>query len=158
MCDPVFTVGASIGAGNYVKPKEAFIPVVHISPLTWVNADIGFPAKPDAVGLYSNTFDAYAESGGAIAPTVRYMTGALEGIDANPVVKGEAGSRVIAWRDSATDPVKLGSIMGQVGADVKSFSPANIPLDGNGYARYWSAVAADRWYNVSMDLDIFYLQ
>jgi hypothetical protein len=158
MCNPVFTVGTFIGPGNYTKPRELFAPVVHISPITWVNAAIRFPSRPDRVGLYSNVFDAYAETGGAIAPTVRYMTGSLEGIDANPVVTGEAGSRVIAWRDNAVDPVRLGPIMGQYGVDIKSFGPANIPLDGNGYARYWSAVAADSWYNVSMDLDLFYLQ
>lgn len=156
--DPVLAFGSAIGFDNYVKPTEWLIPVVHISPITWIDAAVNFPEIPDAAGLFSVMFDAYAETGGAITPGVAQMTGSIEGIDSNPLVLGASGSRVIAWRDSERDPVRLGPIMGQVGVAVKSFAAVSIPLDPKARAGYFTGVAGDSWSNVSMDLDLFLLR
>jgi hypothetical protein len=158
VCDPVLAMADAIGFDNYVKPAEWLTPVVHISPITWIDAAIVFPRTPDQAGVLSLTFDAYAETGGAIAPGVALMTGAIEGIDSNPVVLGASGSRAIAWRDNMRDPIRLGPILGQYGVALKSFGPVSIPLDPDARARYFTAVPGDSWYNVSMDLDLFLLR
>jgi hypothetical protein len=158
VCDPVLAMADAIGFDNYLKPAEWLTPVSHISPITWVDAAITFPLTPDQAGLLSLTFDAYAETGGAIAPGVAQMNGSIEGIDSSPVILGALGSRVIAWRDNARDPIRLGPILGQYGVALKSFGGVSIPLDPDARARYFTAVPGDSWSNVSMDLDLFLLR
>jgi len=155
IADPVLTVGTAIGVDNYIKPQETFIPVVHISPISWINANIVFPSTKDA---RANSFDVYAETGGQVAPTVRHAFGELEGIDGGAVQVNSGLSRVIAFFDRDTAPTKSGSFLPQYVAGVKSFGPLDLPLDGTGHAVYVTGVAGDSWSNVSLEMDGFFLQ
>ncbi|MEO8812689.1 MAG: hypothetical protein ABI376_07240 [Caulobacteraceae bacterium] len=156
IANPVLTPGRTIGADNYVKPQETFVPIVHVSP--WINASLNFQATGDPVSSPYRMFDLYAESGGQIAPTVRLAEGAIEGIDANPVLTGAARNRAISFTNSPTAPNLFSPILGQYAANVKSFGPLSLPLDDRGRAWFTSGVVGDTWYNVSIDLCVFLLQ
>ena len=156
--DPVLTVGGHIGEDNYVKPEETLIPVVHISPVNWMNATISFPLKPTVNGFYAGTFDAYAETGGAVAPSVTRASGQIEGIDSGAVQFGTAVVRCIAFYDRLTAPEKSGSFLSQYVAGVKSYNVLDLPLDHDGRARYASGIPGDVWSNVSLELDSFLLR
>ncbi|HEY5106299.1 MAG TPA: hypothetical protein VII73_05930 [Caulobacteraceae bacterium] len=159
LANPVATIGRAIGEGGYLKPfEETLIPVVKITPYSWDNATITFPATPDAGPSYAIAFDAYAETGGAIAPTVARIDTALEGINDEPVIVGGASVRAIAFRDKAGAPIKYSPIMAQTVAGVKTFGGGPVVLDGDGRAVAYSGVAADRWRNVSLDISGFLLK
>ncbi len=163
--DPVLAVGNRIGGVTmYQKPQgEILIPQVHISPSGWINASITFPAAAAAYcGSMVTCFehDLYAETGGAIAPTVGKCHGELEGIDAGPVVTGSAFVRVMAWYDRATAPEKSGSFLAQYVANVKSFAYIDFALNQTdttpdllGTGIFASSVASDTWTNVSEEID-----
>lgn len=163
--NPVFAVGNSIGGvKNYQKPEnEILIPQVHISPYGWINAEIRFPASP---APYCGTFltcfehDLYAETGGAIAPTVTKCHGQMEGINARPVVTGSPFVRLMAWYDRSFAPEKSGSFLSQYAANVKSFAYMDFPLNQTdpspdilGTGIYTSTVVSDVWSNVSEEID-----
>jgi hypothetical protein len=157
LADPVFAVASELDPSSYTKPQETLFPLVHISPADWINATLVFNA---ACGFgYCFGFDAYAETQGAIAPTVVHAFGELEGIDSGPVVRGPGGSRLMAWYDREAAPERSGGFLAQYAADVKSFSNSfDMPFDGTGHAVLVSGVADDSWYNVSLEFDGFYLQ
>jgi hypothetical protein len=157
VADPVFARAVRLGPNAYTKPQEILTPVVHISPGAWINAQVGFPT-PCAFG-YCFMFDVYAETWGQVAPTVLHAMGENEGIDDNPVVTGESGSRLMAWYNKIPAPEISGGFLAQYARNVKSFTNAfDMPFDGDGRAWWVSGVAGDTWYNVSLELDWFLLQ
>jgi hypothetical protein len=158
MANPVVAFASTIGADNYVKPmSEVVIPVVKLTPATWYDASIRFPTAVDKGGTHGFTFDAYAETGGGVAPTVARLDVALEGVDRNPVGVGPDGGRVIAFRSAQAPPTKYAAIMAQYATDVKSFAGPTITLDGSGRAFVYGA-PGDSWYNVSMDINGYLLK
>ena len=165
LANPVFAVGGAIGGpGNYTKPSETFIPIVHISPYAWINARVTFPAT-NAGGVYGLTMDPYAETGGKIAPTVGQAWGQLEGINSGEVQRATGYVRLMAWFDHVTAPERSGSFLAQYVADVKSFSYMDFPLnsfdrmpDMLGTASIQTGVASDSWWNVSLEFDRFLLK
>ena len=164
LANPVFTVGSAIGGvANYTKPRELFTPIVHVSPITWVNAGFTFPATPTG-GVYGFTMDPYAETGGQIAPTVGHAWGQLEGIDGGTVQVNTGYVRVLAWYDRVAAPERSGSFLPQYVAAVKSFSYMDFPLNTyddtpamRGTASVQTGVASDHWSNVSLEFDQFLL-
>jgi hypothetical protein len=154
VCNPVFTVGSSIGSGMYTKPQETFLPVVHLSP--WINASITFPSSAVG-GLYYWPFDLYADTGGAVARTVPRAEGCNEGINDNALVTSGDQRRLIGFADRATGPIKLGPFMPHIAAGAKSYASADIPLI-DGSAVVFSGFSGDSWSNIALDLDKFYLQ
>ena len=172
--DPVLTVGGLIGPDNYIKPRETLIPVVHISPLGWINATIAFPKTGAANGAYAASFDIYAETGGAVAPSVKHAFGEIEGIDSGAVQAGTGAVRVMAFLDKLDAPEKSGSFLAQAVQNVKAFNVLDLPLATSsfgvtgpevtgpgyapyGYAVYVTGVPGDVWWNVSMEFDGFLL-
>lgn len=159
ICNPSLVTGSSIGAGNYTKPRELLFPVVHISPVTWINAAITFPKSVTYISQYAILFDAYAETGGQIATTVLRADGSIEGNNSNPVnANPNAEYRLVGWANATANPVLLGPFMGHYGANVKSYGAVNIPFDGTGQAVCFSGKSGDSWFNLSMDFDLFYLK
>ncbi len=156
--EPVLTVGTAIGPGNYTRPREIFTPVVHISPPQWINAEIKFPTRADPNGTYRNTFDIYAETAGAVAPSVRHAFGQIEGINTGAVQVNTGVIRAIAFFDQPIPPTKGGSFLPQYVAGVKSFASLDMPLDHNGESVYYSGMPGDVWTNVSMEFDWFILE
>ena len=165
LADPVLAVGAVIGGHeNYTKPHELLTPVVHVSPITWINRAVTFPATLRK-GRFGFTVDAYAETGGQVAPTVGHAWGQLEGIDNGPVQAGTGDVRVIAWYDRATPPTLSGSFLAQYVAGIKSFSTMDFPFNTRdldpalrGTASIQTGVASDHWYNLSLEFDRFELK
>ena len=157
LADPVLARDDVIGRDNYQKPQETFIPVVHVTPITWENATVAFTPVADAREPHTRLFDLYAETGGKVAPSVRLAQGAIEGVNAGAVVAGPA-ARVIAWASSPAAPNLFGPILAETGTNVKAFGALSLPLDGQGRAWFASGVLGDVWTNVSMDLCLFYLQ
>ena len=167
--NPVLAIGSYIGGPrNYQKPRnEILVPQVHISPIGWINAGVTFPASVASFcGTLTVCFeqDAYAETGGSVAPTVVMAHGQLEGFDCGAVVASSALVRVMAWYDRATAPEKSGSFLPQYVACVKSFSYMALPFNNyaidpvnNGTGIYVSGVASDFWQNVSLEYDWFIL-
>lgn len=186
--NPVLTIGSAIGGvHNYIKPQETLIPIVHISPLTMVNAVIKFPSTqppPPNVG-YSFVFDPFADTGGQIAPTVIKAKGQLEGWNAGAPVPDSGLTRVIAWYDRSSAPGKGGSFLLQLPSQtncsftsnnpvrtascaqrpVKSYMYMDMPFnhtdttaDIQGTGVLTSAIANDTWANVSLEFDEFLLQ
>lgn len=159
VANPVLTFGTAIGVNAYFKPTtEILVPRVKLTPITWNNAELNFPRSPDAGGGYGFSWDVYAETGGGIAPTVAGVGVALEGIDDKPVVANSGVVRSIAFRSAVTAPTIYSEILGQTVAGVKSFAGPMITLDGTGRAWAYSGVAADRWRNVSMDMEFYLLK
>jgi hypothetical protein len=158
LANPVLAFGEAIGVNNYQKPAgEVLIPVVKLTPATWENAVLQFPSAPLAGGGFGFVFDAYAETGGGIAPTVARLDIALEGIDALPVMVGSGTPRVIAIRSALTAPTLYAPILGQAARDVKAFGGGTVTLDSQGRAVVYSGAAEDRWTNVSMDINGYLL-
>lgn len=159
VCNPTLVVGSSIGPGNYTKPRELLFPIVHISPVTWINASITFPTALSYISQYAIMFDAYAETGGQIATTVLRADGSIEGNNSNPANSTtDPENRLIGWANATANPVLLGPFMGHYGANVKSYGAVNIPFDGTGRAVCFSGKSGDNWFNLSMDFDLFYLK
>jgi hypothetical protein len=157
LADPVFAVASGLDPDSYTKPQEVLFPIVHISPPDWINATLTFRTGCAFGDCFS--FDAYAETQGAVAPTVVHAFGELEGIDSGPVIAGPSGSRLIAWYDTEAAPERSGGFLAQYAANVKSFSNSfDMPFDGTGNAVVVSGVHNDSWYNVSLEFDGFYLQ
>ena len=153
VCNPVLALGTAIGEGNYVKSPETLFPVVHISPL--INVDLTFPTAGTGE-LYAHPFDLYALTGGAIARSVVRAEGCNEAINPHPLVSSGPHRRLIGFADAASGPIKLGPFLGHVGEGAKSYGPADIPLK-DGAAVIFSGFPGDRWVNISVDLDKFYL-
>ncbi len=165
LANPVFAVGGAIGGpGNYTKPTETFVPIVHISPYAWINARVTFPAARTG-GVYGLTMDPYAETGGKIAPTVGQAWGQLEGINSGDVQRATGYVRLMAWFDRVSALERSGSFLPQYVADVKSFSYMDFPLnsfdrtpDMLGTTSIQTGVASDSWWNVSLEFDRFLLK
>jgi hypothetical protein len=163
--NPVLAKGGSIGGAQYyTKPREKLFPLVHISPIPWINATITFPAVAQN-GQHAFVVDPYAETGGQIAPTVAHAKGQLEGINNGTVRTGTGDVRVMAWYDRLNAPERSGSFLPQYVQNVKSFAYMDCPLnsydtglDMLGTAVLVSRVASDRWSNVSLEFDEFDLQ
>jgi hypothetical protein len=165
--NPVLAFGATIGVNNYAKPRETLAPLNGIVPMTWNAADIVFPlvAVYSPPHHYDIVFDAYAETGGQIAPSVVNTEGQLEGRDDGAVQTGTGFVRAIGFRNNAVAPITVGGIMAQTVAGVKSFTTMNITLGAGpyrstpgGFAWANSAVAGDSWRNVALEFDRFFLQ
>lgn len=176
-CDPVLTIGSSIGGvHNYIKPQnEILIPKVHITPLgPWNGStnsgNITFPATTTVQGnagaWYGFYHDPFAETGGQVAPTVAYIWGQLEGINAGSVQTGTGQVRSMMWydRSAATPPGHSGSFLPEYVANVKSFASMGMPLnqadqtlDIRGTGIFQSGVAGDAWTNVALEYDMFLL-
>lgn len=158
VANPVLAMGSAIGPNNYEKPTEVLTPINGIVPLTWNNAVIRFPPRAvNSPNYFDILFDAYAETGGQIAPSVVSTDGQLEGLDGQPVRIGTGAVRAIGFRNSARAPIVVGGILAQYAPNVKSFTTMNITFDGSGHAWANSAVADDMWTNVSLEFDRFYL-
>ena len=143
-----------IGPNNYYPPvRELLIPVVKISPISWNGASITFPSTADAAGTYSFGFQVDAETNGAIMPTVRKLQFQIEGVNSNAASTGTT-SRVIAFRDDVSPPIKYAVIMGQQVADVKTFANGEWTMNpgqvNNGIV--YGTIASDSWFNVSIDI------
>jgi len=159
VANPVLALGASIGVNNYEKPAETLTPVNGIVPITWNNAKINFPTTArNSPHYYDIMFDAYAETGGQIAPSVISTDGQLEGVDAGAVQTGTGFVRAIGFRNNAVSPIVVGGILPQSVAKVKSFTTMNITLDGAGHAWANSGVPGDVWTNVALEFDRFHLK
>ena len=167
--DPVLTVGRKIGGvTSYTKPQEDFIPIVHVKAKSWINSTIIFPSfagDGPSTCRYGFTIDPYADTGGAIAPTVAEARGQAEGLNKGHVIAGGAAVRIIAWYDRASAPDRSGSFVPQYVQNVKSFAYMNMPLnatdtssDLRGSAFICSNVASDTWDNVSLEYDEFSLR
>jgi hypothetical protein len=159
VANPVLAFAPSIGVNNYAKPAEVLTPINGVVPITWNSARIRFPRTQDnAPGYYDIKFDAYAETGGQIAPTVVNTEGQLEGLDAG-VVRGATGAvRAIAFRNSPKAPIVVGGVMAQTVADVKSFATMNVTFGPDGYAWVNTGAPGDTWSNVAVEFDRFFLQ
>ena len=155
VANPVLTIGSIIN-GLYSKPQEVFIPVVKFSPFSFDNASITLPGTADSAGTYSFAFDAYAETNGTIAPTVKGIHIQFEGVNSNTAITGTA-PRNLAWRDVLSPPIKYGPVLGQTVSDVKSYTGGFIVLGANGYAVCYGQVASDNWFNVSVDISGYLL-
>jgi len=176
-CNPILTIGRAIGGvTRYVKPaNEILVPKVHITPLgPWNGARdegrIVFPTSTVVRGNLGNWYgfyhDPYAESGGQVAPTVAYIWGQLEGINAGPVQVGTAQVRGMMWydRSAATPPGHSGSFLPHYVANVKSFTSMDMPLnqadpgyDLRGTGIFQTGVPGDTWTNVALEYDMFLL-
>jgi hypothetical protein len=154
--DPVFTLGDAIGPDNYVKPQELFIPIVHVSP--WIDETLRLDAAADPSGSPYRLFDLYADSGGQVAPTVRWAEGAIEGVSDDPIARGPDHTHGLSWTNRKDAPNVFGPILGQYASGVKSFGAFAVPLDPDGRAWFTSGAPGERWYNVSIDLTVFLLQ
>jgi len=153
LCNPVVALGTFIGAYNYSKPYESFLPVVKVEP--WVNAGVTFDAAPFVVGRgVSYPVDLFADSEGRIAPTVKAMYGNWEGINGNAELIGSTRSRTFGLWQRATDPTLIGFIAGQQVTDRKLYSHAQIFVD-DGWCQATSYQESDSWYNISLDIDKF---
>jgi hypothetical protein len=155
--DPVFTIGSRIGQGNYIKPQETLVPVVHISPVDWIGASVTFPSTGSSC-IYGFGFDGYAETAGAIAPTVQHAGGQIEGLNTNTVPTGPGCQRIILWISSLTAPDKSGSILEEQATNVRTGTYLDAPFDGTGHAWLVSGFASDSWSVVSIEFDIFWLK
>lgn len=153
LCQPFAGQGNVIGAngGPPSTQSEYITPTVKYSPLTFTNANITFPAAPDALGFYSFLFDAYAETNGAIAPECEALHIILEGLNAGAVITG-TGGRVMATRDQENTPHKYGPIMFQQVTSVKTSALGNLVLSSTGTALFYG-LASDNWANVSIDIN-----
>lgn len=158
--NPVVAAGSRIGQGNYVKPKETFLPIVKVEPAAWINASITFPtlntAGGSSGGLYLWPIDLHADTGGQLAKTVKCVLGNIEGINANAVVTGIGGSRVIGFTTPLPDPIRLGTFMPQYVTNVKSFAPLRL-MTTDGIGGVFSGVTVDSWSNISIDIDVIFL-
>jgi hypothetical protein len=68
---PMAALGTYLGEGNYAQPKqELLIPVVKMSPSTYVGANLDMSAVMSTGGHYGFPFNVYAETHCTIAPTV----------------------------------------------------------------------------------------
>lgn len=156
VANPVLTFGSSIGSGNYYKPSETLIPIVKHD--LFINKSLRFPPTSTG-GFYYFDADIYALSWCQIAKTVRLAAGSIEGINTGGVVTGIApGTRLVGWADTITPPNKLSEYMGQYVSNVKSYQSLRLPMNGDGSAICYSGVANDLWQNVSVDLDVFFLE
>ncbi len=176
-CDPVLAFGSTIGSvTNYIKPQnEILIPKVHLTPLgpwngTFSSGNIAFPTTTTVQGNSGNWYgfyhDPYSETGGQVAPTVAYIWGQLEGINAGSVQVGTGQVRGMMWydRSAATPPGHSGSFLPHYVTNVKSFASMDMPLnqadqtlDLRGTGIFQSGVSGDAWANVALEYDIFLL-
>ena len=140
----------------------------HVARLIgWINATIAFPTTtaPHCGGMqYCFEHDFYAETGGAVATSVRKLHGQLEGFNCGPVSVRSGVVRVMAYYDRIVAPAKSGSFLPQYVSCVKSFSYMDFPVnqanetpDLVGTGVYTTGVAGDLWQNVSEEFDWFLL-
>jgi hypothetical protein len=149
---------AQLGAGmphEWYKPisQESLVPIVKMSPISWIDATLSFPVEADSAGTYSLGFNIYPESNGTIAPDVKVLSVGIEGINENPPIVGAGHARVVAFRDRLAPPVRYGPVLPHYVANVKSFMSGEIILGPGGTAVVYSAVPGDAWRNVSMDIN-----
>jgi hypothetical protein len=167
--NPVLAIGDTIGGPQfYQKPRnEILLPRVHTSPAGWINASVTFPSTTATYcGGYPYCFerDFYAETGGAVAMTVRKIHGQLEGFNCGVVATSTGVVRVMAFYNSGFAPSISGSFLPQYVRCVKSFSYMDYPLnqksdaaDITGTGIFTTGIAGDAWQNVSEELDWFIL-
>lgn len=167
--NPVLSIGNAIGGPElYQKPRnEILLPRVHTSPIGWINATVVFPSTAPAVCVgypLCMERDFYAETGGAVAMTVRKAHGQLEGFNCGAVATSTGAVRVMAWYNSNTAPSISGSFLPQYVSCVKSFSYMDYPLKQDtddpammGTGIFATGIAGDTWQNVSEELDWFIL-
>ncbi|MDE2227293.1 MAG: hypothetical protein KGJ89_05070 [Patescibacteria group bacterium] len=154
---PMGAIGSYLGSGNYCpRLKEILIPIVKYTPLSYNGASVSFPASADGAGTYSFNFKVEPETNGCIAPTVKLINITFEGVNSNAAVAG-ASPRLFAMRDVAAPPIKYGPIMGQTVSNMKSFITGQVQLSTVGQAVFYSGVASDSWYNVSIDINGYVL-
>jgi len=176
-CDPILTMGSSIGGvQDYIKPyNEILVPKVHVTPLgpwngTNNSGNITFPTTTTVQGNSGNWYgfyhDPFAETGGQVAPTVAHIWGQLEGIDTGAVQTGTGQVRAMMWydRSAATPPGHSGTFLPQYVANVKSFASISMPLnqadqtyDLRGTGIFQTGVSGDAWTNVALEYDMFLL-
>jgi hypothetical protein len=150
------------GQGSVIGPTggpldlslQRLVPVVKYSPISLTNANITFTTTADAIGRYSFLFDAYAETGGQIAPEVRALDVLLEGIDYGTLIP-DSGASAFVTRDANADPLKFGPIMFQQAPGVKTACGGVLTLDTDGTARI-DGTSGRNWANVSMDINGMY--
>lgn len=149
---PMGVLGTFIGEGNYNQPKnEVLIPLVHAQFISLNNASPALPSAlsaatgkgndTDLVGSDNSAFktfmiDPYAETNGAIAPTVKSVTCKLEGR-----CESEGDAWGIGNNNVAGGAFVFGMLMYSVrGGFMMQPQKCSIPLDDNGRCYVFSGL------------------
>ncbi len=167
---PVIAMAPRIGAGpsglgNYIKPRESIRTISSIEPWIAVGTNtppLVFPTAttsliPVAALGYSFYVNFYADSGGAMAKTIRTAHGRIEGVNDSAPADYPGNAPIMGWIDSPTAPARVGCILPHYVAKKKDFALLDLGLT-DGVAYCVSGLSADSWYNVSIDLDTFVLE
>jgi hypothetical protein len=150
---PMADYGDSLGTGNYRQPaNEVLIPVVNMSPKTYFIRTLTMPSWADNVPgaspefkTYGFGFCPYAETNGAIAPTVKKLFMQMEGVC-------DTARQALTLRNQLLTPhlyslrfySKVGGIMETMAGE--------LTLDDNGNGWVASNTASSIWKNVTFEI------
>lgn len=163
---PMAGFGTYLGRGNYQVPRnEYLVPKVKMSPLTFIGAAVTFPTVLDASGVtYGFAMRPYAETNGAVAPTVRALSMQLEGRTDGPLpAVGGAAGNVFATRNRNAVPhiyavLFYATVAGAfgTGAGLITLNDGSDGLPAGDFFVY-GVVSGGAWYQVSFDINGYLL-